>query len=104
MSAPYQCPKCTGRAFVHSAPVFEIRPSWRGPRKVQVGYLVRCTRHGCGRDWVVTAAGMDEPAERVVPGRVSVPPPTPRQSVRDGRGEREPIPDELIPTIQRPDV
>ena len=84
MTAPsFQCPKCHGQHFVPVCPVYSYAPGRSAPTRRQVGDLVRCTRHACGRLWEVTNSGLGEPSPDCVPGRMVV-----RQSVPE-RKERE---------------
>ena len=78
----YQCPKCGESAMVLVAPTFRLEPRallwWQWVAKMPAGYLVRCTRHGCGRAWRVGLDGVQEPA-----GAQAIPSPNTRRPQRD---------------------
>lgn len=94
----FQCRKCGEDAFVLVCPVFSLSIGWHftnkfpflhhGPHETRSGFLCRCTRHGCGREWVATARGMFEPGV-TTPARVAAAPPTPpRERERDRDDDR----------------
>lgn len=79
----FQCRKCGEDTFVVMRPAFVVRIGWHvdsqfpfihhGVHVIPSGFLVQCTRHGCGHGWVATARGLSEPgigAPRAVPARV----------------------------------
>ncbi len=95
-----QCRKCGEYAFVIVCPEFELVTGWYlsatfpfvhyGLHQRRVGFLVRCTRHGCGREWSVTPSGMFEPGI-TTPARIAAAPATPpRERDRERESDREP--------------
>ena len=94
MNPAFQCPKCGERVMLLIAPVFTTHArnflAWTWVAKQPAGYLVRCTRHACGRDWRVGLDGLHEPAHNAIPGRGALPPSAPPPQ-RDERDEREPL-------------
>lgn len=97
MNPSFQCPKCQGQHFVPVCPVYGYSPGRGKPRHAQVGYLVRCTRHACGRLWELTNSGLAEPSPDCVPGRTVV------RAVADPRpADREPDVDDGRPVDGAP--
>ena len=100
----YQCPKCGESAMVLVAPTFRLEPRaflwWQWVAKVPAGYLVRCTRHACGRAWRVGLDGVQEPA-----GAQAIPAPNTRRPRDEGEEppEYEPPPP-LDGAIRRVDM
>lgn len=99
MTPAYQCPKCGCTLFVAVRPVYSYSPGlFGGLWSRQDGILVNCTRHACGRPWIITRSGLEEPAEAAIPGRTivrQVAPPT--RSKDDERDDGEPVPGDPLP-------
>jgi hypothetical protein len=66
----YQCRKCGEDAMLQVSTVYNWVTGWHlvasfpfvryGVHRVYAGDAVRCTRHGCGRYWVITSRGVQE--------------------------------------------
>lgn len=93
-----QCRRCGGDVFVIICPAFALVIGWylstafpflhNGMHSRRTGYLCRCTKHECGREWVATARGMAEPGV-TTPARVVAAPVPPRERDRDREGDRQ---------------
>lgn len=94
----FQCRKCGEDSFVLVCPVFALSIGWHlsaafpflhhGVHQSRVGFLCRCTRHGCGREWVTTPRGMSEPGV-TTPARIAAAPVMPpRERERDRDDDR----------------
>lgn len=102
----YQCPKCAGHDFVLLAPAFNLRPGflWLAPRKVRVGYFVRCSRHACTREWCITRAGASELAANLLPGRSRPRVPEAPEGPKDARRREDDPEADRTGVVQRPEV
>lgn len=107
-----QCRKCGEVSFVVVCQTFAIEVGWFfrlawpflhfGPHQVPNGFLARCTRHGCGREWVITATGLAEPGV-TTPARVVAIPPVERPRVEPEREDADSM-DGLRGAVRRASV